>query len=105
NLSAACGAGGTGGDCRNASQCASLLACTQNVGNLTTSMTFTGNGGLNVICINNINLVGATITIQGGPSDTFIFNVPGPGGGVPAAHNLNDVKTTLLGVAPCQILS
>ncbi len=104
DLSQACGAGGTGGDCRNASQCASGLACTQNVGDLTTSMTFTGNGGLSVICINNINLVGATITIQGGPSDTFIFNVTGPGVGSPGAHNLNNVKTTLVGVTPSQIL-
>ena len=104
DLSAACGAGGTGGDCRNASQCASGLPCTQNVGDLTTSRTFTGNGGLNVICINNINLVKATITIQGGPSDTFIFNVTGPGVGVPASHILNNVKTTLVGVNPSQIL-
>jgi len=65
-------------------------------------MTFTGNGGLNVICINNINLVNATITIQGGPSDTFIFNVTGPG--VMGAHNLNQVKTTLVGVNASQIL-
>jgi hypothetical protein len=57
-----------------------------------------------VICINNINLTKATITIQGGPSDTFIFNVTGPGVGVPAAHNLNQVKTTLVGVTPSQIL-
>ena len=65
-------------------------------------MTFTGNGGLNVICINNINLVGATITIQGGPSDTFIFNVTGPG--LSGVQTLNNVKTTLVGVAPSQIL-
>jgi len=67
-------------------------------------MTFTGNGGLNVICINNINLSSATITIQGGPSDTFIFNVTGPGVGSPGAHILNNVKTTLVGVNPSQIL-
>jgi hypothetical protein len=104
DLSAACGAGGTGGDCRNASQCASGLPCTQNVGDLTTSRTFTGNGGLNVICINNINLTKATITIHGGPSDTFIFNVTGPGVGSPAAHNLNTVTMNLVGVNPSQIL-
>jgi hypothetical protein len=102
DLSQACGVGGTGGDCRAASQCASMLACTQNVGDLTTSMTFTGNGGLNVICINNINLVGATITIQGGPTDTFIFNVTGPGAS--GVHILNNVRMNLMGVTPSQIL-
>jgi len=56
-----------------------------------------------VICINNINLSSATITIQGGPSDTFIFNVTGPGWGA-GVHILNNVKTTLVGVAPSQIL-
>jgi hypothetical protein len=67
-------------------------------------MTFTGPpGAVNVICINNINLGGATITISGTPADTFIFNVTGPGvGGV---HTLNNVKTTLVGgVTPSQIL-
>jgi hypothetical protein len=57
-----------------------------------------------VICINNINLTKATITIRGGPSDTFIFNVTGPGVGSPASHNLNTVTMSLVGVNPSQIL-
>jgi hypothetical protein len=40
--------------------------------------------------------------IQGGPSDTFIFNVTGPG--VFGVHTLNNLKTTLVGVAPSQML-
>jgi len=110
-LSDACGvapfgAGGQGdpGDCRDASTAAAGLACTQTIGNLTSSAqaTFTGNGGLNVICITNINLVKQTITFSGGASDLFIINVTGPG--VSGVHILNNVKIVLQGVEAKQIL-
>ena len=57
-----------------------------------------------MICINNINLTNATITIQGTASDRFIFNVTGPGVGSPPTHILNNVKMNLVGVQPSQIL-
>jgi len=99
NLSDACGdpSVNSPGDCRNASTAALGLSttpgCTQSIGNLTTSTTFTGNGGLNVICINNINLVKQTLTFTGNANDRFIINVTGPG--VSGVQILNNVTTVL----------
>ena len=47
----------------------------------------------------NINLVKKTITITGGASDGFIFNVTGAG-----PHVLNNVQMVLNGVVSSQIL-
>ena len=53
------------------------LTPTQTFGSITSSTTFTGNGGQNVIQINGqVNLGGAsTLTIVGGPNDTFVFDI------------------------------
>ena len=53
------------------------LAPTQTFGDITTSTTITGSGGLNVIAVNSINMVGGTLTLAGTPTSIFIFNVAG----------------------------
>jgi choice-of-anchor A domain-containing protein len=93
------------GDCREASTAALALStspgCTQTIPSVTSSAlaTFNGNGGLNVICIGNINLVKQTITFNGNASDRFIINITGQGD-----HILNNVRIVLNGVQPNQIL-
>ena len=64
-------------DARAASACAAALPVTQTFGNITTSKTFVGNGGLNVISVSSIGLVKQTITFQGSASDVFVINVAG----------------------------
>jgi hypothetical protein len=76
------------------------LTPTQTVNNIQSSATFTGNGGQNVISVpGGVNLqYGGTITIQGGSSDTFIFNV---------ANGMdldNGAKIALSGVSAGQVL-
>jgi hypothetical protein len=76
------------------------LSPTQTVNYIQSSATFTGNGGQNVISVpGGINLQhGGTITIQGGSSDTFIFNV---------ANGMdldNGAKIALSGVSAGQVL-
>ncbi len=53
------------------------LPPTQTFGSITSSTTFTGDGGQNVIYINGqVNIGGgSTLTINGGTNDTFIFNI------------------------------
>ncbi len=54
---------------------ASLIP-TQNVGAITHSTTITGTGGRNVIAVSQVNLQGgSTLTISGGPNDSFFFQV------------------------------
>jgi hypothetical protein len=79
---------------QNVSNYAAGLAATQTYGNITTSTTFTGNGGLNVVDIANIN--NAPLKIVGGAKDTFVFNISG-------AYSTN-VAMTLQGVTASQIL-
>ena len=74
---------------------AASLAATQTItGTLSAATTFNGNGGLNVIDIQNIQ--NAPLTISGTASDTFVFNISG-------CLNTN-VKMTLNGVTAAQIL-
>jgi choice-of-anchor A domain-containing protein len=62
----------------NAAENATKQACTQNVNDLKSTTTITGTGGVNVICVNKIELSGEeVITLKGGLSDTFILNVIG----------------------------
>ena len=66
------------------------------------STTITGNGGQNVILINNqINLNnGANLTISGGSSDTFVFNIA-------QGQNIqlqNGSSIVLSGVSPSQVV-
>ncbi len=61
----------------NLSNWAAGLTATQTYSSIQSSTTIKGNGGQNVINVGYIYLPnGGTITIQGGASDTFIFNVP-----------------------------
>jgi len=75
------------------------LTATQNISSIQSSTTIQGNGGQNVIDVGYIYLPsGGTITIKGGASDTFIFNVPNGmllDGGATVA---------LSGVTPAQVL-
>ena len=76
------------------------LTPTQTINNIQSSVTITGDGGQNVISVpGGINLGwGGTITIQGGASDTFIFNVAN-------GMTLNNGATiSLSGVSPGQVL-
>ena len=90
-------------DALAASACAANLPTTQSLGNITTETTITGNGGLNVIAVESVDIVKQTLTISGGPNDIFIFNVAGDfifngsqmvlSGGVMANHILWNFPT------------
>jgi hypothetical protein len=62
-------------DANSASTAYAALTPTQTFGNVTTSLTITGNGGTNVISMNSLDYSRKTLTLSGGPSDVFIFNV------------------------------
>src|SRR5438132_990412 len=90
-------------DALAASACAANLPTTQSLGDITTATTITGNGGLNVIAVESVDIVKETLTISGGPNDIFIFNVAGDfifngsqmvlSGGVMANHILWNFPT------------
>jgi Ice-binding-like len=73
------------------------LAPTQTYGNINSSTTFTSSGGFNVIALNSVNLVKGTITIQGGASDVFVFNVRG-------GFNFSSSQMQLVGVNANNVL-
>ena len=73
---------------------ASSLAATQTFTTITGTHTITGNGGLNVIAVDNIN--NAKLTLSGGPNDFFLFNVSD------MIHS--NQPYTLSGISPDQIL-
>ena len=76
----------------------SSLSPTQTFGQINSATTVTGNGGQNVIQVNNgINLWGQNLTISGGANDTFFFNIAGGLG-------LYGANIVLNGVSPSQIL-
>ena len=57
---------------------AAALSCSQSFGKLNSTRTITGNGNLNVLCIQEINLSGGkVITLRGTISDIFILNISG----------------------------
>src|SRR5262245_19537220 len=65
-------------DALQASAKVAALAPTQTFGDIKGSKTITGNGGTNVISVLSLRLSGKeTLTLAGGPDDTFLFNVPG----------------------------
>jgi len=67
---------GADADARAASLADAALPPTQVFGNITSTTTITGNGGLNVIDVGTINLMD-TLTLAGTASDVFIINVSG----------------------------
>jgi uncharacterized protein (DUF2141 family) len=74
------------------------LKATQKLGNITTTTTITGNGGVNVISIPYLKIVNGTLTIKGGASDVFVINVSGK-------FELDASKMVLTGGVPqCAIL-
>jgi len=77
-----------------ASSYAAGLTATKTYTNISSATTFTGNGGLNVIDVNNIQ--NAPLTISGTSSDTFVINISG-------TFNTNQ-KMTLSGVNASQII-
>jgi choice-of-anchor A domain-containing protein len=65
-------------DALQASARIAALAPTQTFGDIKRSAVITGNGGTNVISAQSIRLSGRdTLTLAGGPHDSFLFNVPG----------------------------
>jgi hypothetical protein len=60
-------------DARSASSAAAALAPTQTFTTLTEGQTIVGNGGLNVIRVTGDVTLKKTLTLQGGPSDVFVF--------------------------------
>lgn len=60
-----------------ASNAAALLPATKIFGNITSTTTITGNGGVNIVEIGNINLNNASLLFHGTASDIFIVNVLG----------------------------
>ena len=85
----------------NVSNYAAGLTATQSFGNITTTTSIMGNGGLNVIDVANIN--NANITFTGNANDIFVVNVTGAistnqtitvSGGVLASHILFNLTGT-----------
>jgi hypothetical protein len=76
------------------------LSPTQTFSSITSALTITGNGGQNVIDVTgNFHLSGGqNLTISGGASDTFYFNVPG---GLQLDGNSNIL---LSGISPSQVV-
>jgi hypothetical protein len=70
------------------------LTATSTYNNISSATTFAGNGGLNVIDVNNIQ--NAPLTITGSAADTFVINVSG-------VFNTNQIMT-LNGVSASQII-
>jgi hypothetical protein len=64
-------------DAYAAAAAAAALPCTQTLSQIDNTLTITGNGGLNVICVGNIVLNGKTVTLVGGPNDFFVFKITG----------------------------
>jgi len=79
---------------QSASSYAASLTATQTYGNISTATTFTGNGGLNVIDVTNIQ--NAPLTLSGNGNDRFVINVSG-------TFNTNQTMT-LSGINASQIL-
>ncbi|MGH8092736.1 MAG: PEP-CTERM sorting domain-containing protein [Chthoniobacterales bacterium] len=86
---------------QNVSNYATSLAATQTFGNITTTTTITGNGGLNVIDVTNIQ--NAKLTLSGNANDYFVFNLTNQimenqpmtlSGGVLASHILFNLTGT-----------
>src|SRR5262249_62087092 len=64
-------------DALQASARIAALAPTQTFGDIKGSAVITGNGATNVIAAQSIRLSGRdTLTLAGGPHDSFLFNVP-----------------------------
>jgi len=87
-------------DALQASAQIAALAPTQTFGDIKSSATITGNGGTNVISAQSIRLSGReTLTLAGGPHDSFLFNVPG-------SFNLSGASAIKLtgGVVPTDVL-
>ena len=64
-------------DANAASAAYAALPATQSLGNLTTSITVSGNGGTNVITLSSLSYNSRTLTLSGGADDVFVFNVSG----------------------------
>jgi len=79
---------------QSVSSYAAGLAATRTYGNLSNSVTITGNGGLNVIDVASIQ--NAPLTITGNSNDVFVFNISGK-------FQTNQAMT-LVGVSPSQLL-
>src|SRR5262245_29714169 len=87
-------------DALQASARIAALAPTQTFGDIKDSATITGDGGTNVISAQSIRLSGSeTLTLAGGPHDSFLFNVPG-------RFNLSGTSAIKLtgGVVPTNVL-
>ncbi|MEQ1850425.1 MAG: SdrD B-like domain-containing protein [Chthoniobacteraceae bacterium] len=84
-------------DANTASSSFAAMSPTQTFGNVTSSLTITGNGGLNVIKISSLSYNSKTLTLKGGPGDIFIINVAG-------GWTFADSKITLNGVTAGQVV-
>jgi len=79
---------------QNIATAASALAATQTFTTINGTTTITGNGGLNVIDVDNID--NAKLTLSGGPMDFFVFNV--------SDQIHTNQPMSLIGITPEQIL-
>src|SRR5438552_9343251 len=73
-------------DARSASTLYAGLSPTLTLGGIADNATIVGNGGLNVIRITNEMTLKTTLTLQGTPSDSFVFQLTASD--APSAHNL-----------------
>jgi hypothetical protein len=84
----------------NLSSSAAALSPTQTFSQITADATITGNGGQNVISVTGTFHLsgGSSLTISGGPSDTFIFNA------LTGLQMDGGSSIVLLGVSPSRLL-
>jgi len=64
-------------DALAASACFAALAPTRTFSAINSSMTISGNGGINVIKVGSVVLVKKVLTLSGNSNDVFVFNVSG----------------------------
>ena len=80
-------------DALDAAQQALALSPTQSFGVIKDALTIVGNGGVNIIAVESISFSGSTdkLTLDGGPSDVFIFQVAGT---IKLSHKLSAIQVS-----------
>ena len=94
-------------DARNASNQYAGLAPTQTFTTLNSGQVIVGNGGLNVIRVTgDVSLSGgsSSLTLQGGPNDSFVFQLTAQDASSVHTLNLSGVTMHITGVSASQIL-
>jgi uncharacterized repeat protein (TIGR01451 family) len=88
---------GAQADANTASSAFAAMTPTESLGDVTRSVTLTGNGGLNVIGINSLTYKSRVLELRGGANDVFVINVAGH-------FEFAQSEIRLTGVTPGQVV-